>query len=127
MTDLRAAILARCDELERLARDQPHGPWSVLDSSSRERQRVTNGAALVIAECYDSGPAPTIADHIAAWDRDSVLALVSGAREMVAWHGLDSDELEHCQTCEDSPGKPADYPCSTLVLLARMIGAKGDG
>jgi len=140
MTDLRAAILARLDELERLARDAiktnpgGNGRWTAVEVYPDEAEVVDADGARIARYTHwypdmADGMDPEDARHIAAWDPDSVLALVVGAREMVGLHSPDVDPMFNRSGCVGCGSLP-DYAdrhvddCPTLAALAKMLGVR---
>jgi hypothetical protein len=146
VTDLRAAILARCDELERIAKATKSpfyqlgytGSWEPEKPGDRPSSGPSAVPTGVMVWDGDDGMAlcqrDTVAAHVAAWDPASVLALVSGARGMVAEHPTEanSNGSLYCVPCDDAGMQTGNvqfsgFPCTTMFLLARMLGVKADG
>ena len=135
---VRDVILARCDELERLARNAGSGgAWAA--GGGRWEVFWTRRGKIGEVQVGPAGETPTVetlppaAAHITAWDPLAVLALVAGARELCEIHGLwDGDGadvvsevygeqvagLSWCKSC----GGLTAWPCPTLAALARMLG-----
>ena len=128
---VRDVILARCDELERVARAAA-GP--------RDLSRWASGAGdpCAVADWMAYGTRaldraraakPEIAAHMAAWDPGRVVALVAGAREMCEVHQPADDPGYHQPACRgcgmDRTGEWMERigDCPTLAALARMLGA----
>ncbi len=139
--DLRAAILVRCDELERLARAaagwllDDDGEWS-RDGGCVLRERLT--FIDVAGEVPSFGPRWTtsvrgqsVAPLVAAFGPAAVLDLVAGAREMVVIHAEyegvngDGDDWTGCE-CGDAD-ESVYGTCPTLRATARMIGVEVTG
>lgn len=143
MPDLRAAILARCDELEKLANaaatreggavwhacyrpNEAAWAWDVATSLDG------SGGGIV------DGRTEETAAHVAAWDPAAALILVAGVREIVTIHApWDADAAEHADAAEvlarpgervpprpwcRSCGGLTPWPCETLTALAGMLG-----
>lgn len=146
-TDLRAAILARCDELERLARaaaeHEGGGAWmvDVRDSVAAHfvmaDLMVDDELTMVIASDV---PCQT-AEHFAAWDPAAVLELVAGAREMCEVHtprviepyfvypdhvrNPDNDDCEGCGYADGAEWlRNTIGDCPSLRATARMLGVE---
>jgi hypothetical protein len=147
-TGLRAAILARCDDLERLAKlaryagdpdddGQDDGRWDSLGSgvvTDDQMRRVMNPSPIRIPMVR----ADAIGVHVATWDPAAVLALVGGAREICEVHQPEVDTAmavfkrrEVCSSCRTPDQwrdgqnwgfRRIDHPCPTLGALARMLG-----
>lgn len=123
MSDLRTAILARCALLERLANEAAVEMGG--DSGPRLRW-------ISMDLYYKFGIGGSTSEHMDLWSPGSVLALVAGARAMVAEHptGQHSNGAQFCEPCDDAAMQTGsggfDYPCVTMALLADMIGVKAD-
>ena len=119
-TDLRTAILARCDELERIAK--------AADDPEDWRARRAVGALALATPDDDMDREWWVGAHVATWDPDAVLALVAGAREMCEVHQPADDPDYHqpgCRGCGlDRTGEWMERigDCPTLAALARMLG-----
>lgn len=112
MTDLRAAILARCDELRRIAEAAAEwrpGSWTAAGSVIESPDHLAETA--MVAEAHSS-----TAPLIATMDPPAVLALVAGAEEMCELHPLNWQN--YCEGC--GTVLVGDDP--SLVLTAKMIG-----
>jgi hypothetical protein len=146
MTDLRAAILARCDELEKLA----------TAAATREGGAVwhacyrPNEAAWAwdVAASLDGsgsgivdGRTEETAAHVAAWDPAAAHELVAGAREIcevhrphlrdwaMRWERGRREQIGLGPACEGCGFDPVDEAwrhsvgsCPTLRATARMLG-----
>jgi hypothetical protein len=155
--DLRAAILARCDELARIADaaatreggatwhacyrpNEAAWAWDVAASPDRPGYGIVDGRTKETAA------------HVATWDPAAALALVAGARGILAEHKTERGPRHPktgfnlqgcCATC--GPHDDMDwmgYPdfwegidqwapvwprtCPTLTALAKMIGVETD-
>lgn len=141
--DLRAAILARCDELERLARNAGSGGAWAPDGGRWEVDWTRRGQiGEVQVGPVGSSPLaeslPPVAAHIATWSPQTVLALVAGARELCEIHQSEVDmamavfkRREVCASCRTPDQwrdgqnwgfRRVDHPCPTLAALAQMLG-----
>lgn len=91
MSDDVAARLAyaraRLDEVEKLARATPHGPWTWTAGQRGYPQRITNGAAVVVVEVFEGPDSPAaIAPFIVHRDPRATLAEVEADRALLrAW------------------------------------------
>lgn len=143
MTDRRAAILARCDELELIAKlacdaadPEDHGEWDPLGSGvvlDNQMRRVTSPVPGRIPTVR----ADAIGSHIATWDPAMVLTLIVGIRKLCEMHTLwDADATGYADVAEimSDPGEPVSpkpwcrscggmtpWPCPTLVAVAEML------
>lgn len=143
--DRRAAILARCDELEAVAKavlDSPEpghddtGEWEATGSGVVTdlwmRRVISPAPPWISTERSDA-----LGTHVATWSPTAVFALIAGARAMCEIHKLwDADEGDlvaveavygpevrrgrWCQGC----GGLTSWPCPTLAALARMLGVE---
>lgn len=131
MTDLRAAILARVDQLETLA---------------READVDYDGIIINFVSA--------MSQHMDTWDPAAVLLLASGIREIVevhsqasgptkgsqcgCWHFDYSGEVTThtegrcCEGCGFDGSDPPNHEytiddCPTLEAVARMLGIDPDG
>lgn len=110
-TSVRDAILARCDELERLAQAAVTHWGGVVHPNHATLSRDERS-------------------HVATWEPAAVLALVAGAREMCEIHQPADDPGYHepgCRGCGmDRTGEWMERigDCPTLAALARMLGVE---
>jgi hypothetical protein len=82
MDDLIAFLAARYDEAEALAQGVAHGPWHWEGGYP---QRISNPAAILVAECYTSPDAPAQeAEYIAAVNPKHRLADIALKRAILA-------------------------------------------
>ncbi|MCK9929341.1 hypothetical protein MXD62_19515 [Frankia sp. Mgl5] len=127
MTDLRAAILERVDQLERdaeLAIGMIHGRPYDFDADPRAHWIAAKGdiwwasprgELIPVAEVTVGSGRP---NHIATWDPAAVLTLCAGARQLLDWASSDGATLgTACIAPEDA----------VLGHLARMLGIDPDG
>lgn len=146
--DVRGAILARCVELERIAKaaQAAHpGRWRAeaarWDGDRRDIECDGPCVAGATDDMYGATGAEAAA-HIVAWDPPAALDAVAGAREMCEIHTPNqaaaqeaSEKIYYgrpvspsCETCQEAgapyDGASVDWPCPTLLATAKMIGAK---
>lgn len=80
--ELITFLLARLTDDELAARDAAHGPWHVEGGYP---QRISNAAAVLVAECYTTPEAPPWeAEHITRHDPARVLREVEAKRAIMA-------------------------------------------
>jgi len=135
VTDLRAAILARCDDLERLAEavgdetESWHQPREFIgdprEGKTRRSHIVRDEADDVIALAANAD----LAALIAAFGPAAVLELVAGVREICEMHDavqpVHPKDFPICSTCGNvSWDYSENWPCSTLRAAARMLGVE---
>lgn len=114
MTDLRAAILARCDELEQLARAASPSPWSLGETPFDSGHVYDADGYTVVSHEGDNSEAN--AALLVEFGPAAVLELVAGAREMCELHTLNWQN--YCEGC--GAVLVGDDP--SLRAAARMIG-----
>lgn len=94
MTESPSTVLrATAERIQRGAISVPHGRWKWIVADNPARwQLVTNDTLVDIATCTENPDMPpSIAEHIAAWDPDTALA-VADLLDMAA------DEYQHNST-----------------------------
>ena len=116
MSDDYADLLA-------LAEAATPGPWALMGNMRPGIQRITNAAAIVIAETFydDASDAPDAA-YIAAASPDVVARLCRQVAAVRALHYEDEGfeearRLPRC-ICDE------DYPCATIRALGAAPGAE---
>lgn len=150
MTDLRTALLARCDELEKLAkaasRTRPGETWHVGEFLGEPAVTAASwapeeGDPMVIADV--SGVAE-VATLIATFGPAAVLDMVAAAREMCEIHvpvldmavALFGERREVCTVCrtpdqwregQNWGERRVPWPCPSLRATARMLGVAVTG
>lgn len=146
-TDLRAAILARCDELQQLARDAADmvgglPRWLPMlasqDAGLSVAIRPVRGVLppiaspnrLILDQAVATFEVPAAGYLLGAFDPAAVLALVAGAREICEAHDpvlpVHPANFPICSTCGNvSWDYSENWPCPTVVSLARMLGVSG--
>ena len=103
-SDIAVFTLARITEEEADALAAPEGPWEwEAVGASGYPQRVTNAAAVLVAECFENPDLPAAcAAHIARNDPPAVLARCAALRAIFDEHEL---YYEHgktwCSGCGD--------------------------
>lgn len=140
--DTRARILARCDELERLARDAESmaggvARWLPTLATPGEGAAVVirpvldvlppsaSPNRLVMGEVLATCPIGAVGRLLGAFDPAAVAGLAAGAREVCEGHRPSEWDAHHCRGCGlDRTGEPLSSPdeCPTLAALARMLG-----
>ncbi len=131
MTDLRARILERLDQLEALAQSaSAYGEHWAPDCQDVDGDHIDR----VVGDGDEEDPTVIYADgrainHIATWDPAAVLALTAGARQIIDVHAPDHDH--DCVGCGWREG--SDYAmrydvddCPTLAAVARMLDINPD-
>lgn len=108
--DPRAALLAWCDETERIAREATSGPWESEISPSY----IT---AVTRDVCTDQFMRAEDRAHVVRHDPSSVLAQVAAIRAVVGLHRPYDGDFDYatCFLCGVADGS---WPCTTLLELA---------
>lgn len=119
--DPRAALLAWCDETERIAREATPGPWqalteTALDGTWMGTERTCHKVRVDAENAAISDSAPTSV-HIARHDPSSVLTQVAAIRAVVRLHKPYDGDFDYttCFLCGVADGS---WPCTTLLELA---------
>ena len=99
MPDLISRLSEKLDEVERVARDCPGGPWQVHENGevyapAYDREVRLDGSRSTTDQLFITSDSegisasvmPDVAAHIASWDPHSVLRLVAAHREVIAEH-----------------------------------------
>lgn len=107
--DPRAALLAWCDETERVAREATPGPWSYAKCGDV----LAPGWTVANVADPDFGTRHADGIHIARHDPPTVLVQVVAIRAIVALHPRTDADV--CRTCGVEDGY---WPCTTLLELA---------
>lgn len=143
MADLHAAILARLDELDAVARSAmtyTSGNWTVVPGGSMVDIDCTDiqvdGGGVVQPGTWDSiihtGSDPFVAEHIVAFRPPVVLGITGAIRAVLAEHehvpengGERTDHDFGCRTCHnDSHCGTIDGHgwCDTMRRIAKSLG-----
>lgn len=109
MVDLGPLILGKLDRIDALM------------------AKLGPGATVTLWSEVDGSPYSTVyAEKLADF--------TAGARELVAEHptAANSNGSLYCEPCDDASMQTGDvrysgYPCTTMFLLAKMLGVKVDG
>jgi hypothetical protein len=132
--DPRAALLAWCDETERVAREASPEPWDadgwVYGDARTESYGVWAGEPdaahprdpIAKTTRFDQGGKD--ATHIARHDPPSVLAQVAAIRAVVEAHRVGEVFYPYCVTCGTPEGR---WPCTTLLELADGFAPRLEG
>lgn len=111
MSDLSDFIRARLDEDEAAAKGVAHGPWYWEGGYP---QRISNPAAILVAECYTSPDAPAQeAEHIARHDPARVLRDIAAKRAIVEMY---ADKADY-----DTPDPELEYAVGRAVGLGEAV------
>lgn len=124
MTELHATIFARVAEIQQAAQTVPHGPWVVEKLDKGYPQRITNAAAVIVAECYEEPSIPPVtARFIAEWGPTAATRVASDAYQLAQIHRVIVDGSQsRCGIC--GPIEPAFETCYTVRIVADLVGIK---